>query len=308
MSSSRSTLGRGCSDRNVMIPSRTIAIEDLSCGLSVRSRHHHTAWSSKTTRPLAASTGWLTSTPSTVRMNQTPNGMPRASGPRTSRKNLTRSAGSSSVARTSSFRPRPVMVARPAARRLRTQWTSPPGGPHPTPARDLDDRQGGRARYARFPAADDDEPIEAHRNPSGQKGLEDRVEERDPPGDAGGADQIAHLRRSFLRRCFRVPHKGPARRRGRDRRLIESDPQGATSARSSRRSRSRSASTSISTILSAHCGAVRADRGHRSRADRRRVRGLRAARGRAGCVGGRGAAGDGGAARCGTRRVRDGVR
>jgi hypothetical protein len=31
------------------------------------------------------------------------------------------------VARTSSFRPRTVMVARPAARKLRTQWTSPQG-------------------------------------------------------------------------------------------------------------------------------------------------------------------------------------
>ena len=44
-----------------------------------------------------------------------------------SRKNATRSAGSSSVARTSSSRPRTVIVARPAARRLRTQLTSPHG-------------------------------------------------------------------------------------------------------------------------------------------------------------------------------------
>src|SRR4030095_9939435 len=86
-------------------------------------------------------------------------------------------------------------------------------------------------------------------NPRGERVLEDRVEERAPPGDAAGADQIAHLRRSFLRRGFGVPHKGPARRRGRDRCLIESDPQGATSARSSRRSRSGSASTTIATIL-----------------------------------------------------------
>ena len=78
-------------------------------------------------RPSAASTGSLRSTPSTMRMNRTPNGMPRASGPRTSRKNATRCVGSSSVARDLLVRPRTVMVARPAARRLRTQWTSPHG-------------------------------------------------------------------------------------------------------------------------------------------------------------------------------------
>ena len=44
-----------------------------------------------------------------------------------SRKNPTRCVGSSSVARTSCFRRRTVMVARPAARRLRTHWTSPQG-------------------------------------------------------------------------------------------------------------------------------------------------------------------------------------
>src|SRR5919202_1263045 len=60
-------------------------------------------------------------------MNQTPNGVLRASGPRMSRKNATRWVGSSSVAVTSSFRRRTLMVARPAARRLRTHWTSPQG-------------------------------------------------------------------------------------------------------------------------------------------------------------------------------------
>ena len=84
-------------------------------------------WSSKTRRPSAASTGWFRSTPSTMRTNQTPNGMDRASGPRMSRKKPTRCVGSSSVAMTSSSRRRTVMVARPAARRLRTQSTSPHG-------------------------------------------------------------------------------------------------------------------------------------------------------------------------------------
>jgi len=44
-----------------------------------------------------------------------------------SRKKPTRWVGSSSVALTSSFRPRTAIVARPAARRLRTHWTSPQG-------------------------------------------------------------------------------------------------------------------------------------------------------------------------------------
>jgi hypothetical protein len=39
---------------------------------------HPVGWSSKTRRPLAASTGSWRSTPSTMRMNQTPSGMPRA--------------------------------------------------------------------------------------------------------------------------------------------------------------------------------------------------------------------------------------
>ena len=56
-----------------------------------------------------------------------PNGMPSATGTRTSRKNAARSAGLSSVARTSSVRPRTVIDARPAARRFWTQWTSPHG-------------------------------------------------------------------------------------------------------------------------------------------------------------------------------------
>ena len=60
-------------------------------------------------------------------MNRTPNGIRRAMGAIVSRKNATRSIGSSSVARTSSVLPRTVIVARPEARRLRTQWTSPHG-------------------------------------------------------------------------------------------------------------------------------------------------------------------------------------
>jgi hypothetical protein len=39
---------------------------------------HPIGWSSKTRRPSAASTGWSRSTPSTMRMNQTPSGTPRA--------------------------------------------------------------------------------------------------------------------------------------------------------------------------------------------------------------------------------------
>ena len=53
--------------------------------------------------------------------------MLRATGPRTSRKNATRSVGSTTVAVTSSLRPRTEIVAEPAARRLRTHWTSPQG-------------------------------------------------------------------------------------------------------------------------------------------------------------------------------------
>ena len=44
-----------------------------------------------------------------------------------SRKKPTRCVESSSVAVTSSFRPRTEIVARPAARRFRTHWTSPQG-------------------------------------------------------------------------------------------------------------------------------------------------------------------------------------
>ena len=40
--------------------------------------HHPIGWSSKTRRPSAASTGWSRSTPSAMRMNQTPSGLPRA--------------------------------------------------------------------------------------------------------------------------------------------------------------------------------------------------------------------------------------
>jgi hypothetical protein len=79
------------------------------------------------TATLATSTGWLRSTPSAIRMNFTPNGVRRARGPRTSRKKITRCASSSSVALICSPRRRTVIVARPAARKLRTQLTSPQG-------------------------------------------------------------------------------------------------------------------------------------------------------------------------------------
>jgi ABC-type lipoprotein export system ATPase subunit len=86
-----------------------------------------TGWSSKTRRSCATSTGSFRSVWSRRRTNVMPPGIDRAYGPSTSRKKWTRSAGFSSVARTSSFRPRFVSVARPAARRLRTQLTSPHG-------------------------------------------------------------------------------------------------------------------------------------------------------------------------------------
>jgi hypothetical protein len=60
-------------------------------------------------------------------MNRTPNGMPRATGRSVSRKNATRSVALSSTARTVSVRRRASIVACPAARRLRTQCTSPHG-------------------------------------------------------------------------------------------------------------------------------------------------------------------------------------
>ncbi len=60
-------------------------------------------------------------------MSQGPSGMVRATGTRTSRKNSVLSAWSSSVAVTSSVRRPAVIVAVPAARRLRTQSTSPNG-------------------------------------------------------------------------------------------------------------------------------------------------------------------------------------
>src|SRR2546428_77144 len=56
-----------------------------------------------------------------------PSRVPRTRGPRTSRKNSTASSAPSSTAVTSSSRPRTAVVARPAARRLRTQSTSPKG-------------------------------------------------------------------------------------------------------------------------------------------------------------------------------------
>jgi hypothetical protein len=58
-----------------------------------------------------------------MRTNETPNRMLRERGPRTPWKSPMRGVGSSSVARTSSFRPCAAMVARPAAHTLRTYWT-----------------------------------------------------------------------------------------------------------------------------------------------------------------------------------------
>ena len=100
-----------------------------------------------------------------------PNGMPRATGPRTSRKNATRSAWSSSVAVTSSALRRTVMVAPPAARRLRTQLTSPHGAQTQRLPDDVDDRDRRRAGQAARPAADGDEAVEAQRDAGGQRGA-----------------------------------------------------------------------------------------------------------------------------------------
>ena len=127
--------------------------------------------SSKTDRPAAASTGSSRSTPSTVRMNQNPSGIRRASGPRTSRKNPMRCVASSSVALTCSF------AAPERDRRVagRAQIADPvdlaPGRPDPTPTRDLDDRHGCGAKHAARPAANRDEPVETQRNAGGQGGT-----------------------------------------------------------------------------------------------------------------------------------------
>jgi hypothetical protein len=56
-----------------------------------------------------------------------------------------------------------------------------PGGPDPTPASYLNDRQRRGARQAALPAANGDEPIGTHRYASDQKELQDWAEEPDPP-------------------------------------------------------------------------------------------------------------------------------
>ena len=104
-----------------------------------------------------------------------------------SRKNATRCVGSSSVARTSSFRPRTVIVASAGGAQVAHPVDLAPGGPDPAPADDLDDRDGRGARQAALPAADGDEPVEAQRDAGAQQGLGDRGEERDPARRAGGA-------------------------------------------------------------------------------------------------------------------------
>jgi hypothetical protein len=83
--------------------------------------------SSKTQRPSAAPSGSSISTLSMTRTNVRPKGKLRTSGPYVSRKKSTRCVRSSSIAVTSTVRPRFRIVARPAARRFRTQWTSPQG-------------------------------------------------------------------------------------------------------------------------------------------------------------------------------------
>jgi hypothetical protein len=68
-----------------------------------------------------------------------------------------------------------------------------PWSPDPAPSRDFDNRQRRGAGQATLPAADGDEPIEAQRNASSQKELENCAEEPNPPWHASGADNsIAH--------------------------------------------------------------------------------------------------------------------
>src|SRR5439155_17368014 len=84
-------------------------------------------WSSNTGRPRTASSGLSTSILSTVRTNHPPRRDRRARGAMTVRTNSAASPDPSSTAITvSDLRPT-ERVARPAARRLRTQWTSPKG-------------------------------------------------------------------------------------------------------------------------------------------------------------------------------------
>jgi hypothetical protein len=84
-----------------------------------------------------------------------------------------------------------------------------PGGPDPTPASYLNDRQGRGARQAALPAANGDEPIGTDRYASDQKELQDWAEEPDPPWQMRSLrhrdflDSIAHQRSS----CRRVPKR-----------------------------------------------------------------------------------------------------
>jgi hypothetical protein len=78
-----------------------------------------------------------------------------------------------------------------------------PGGPDPTPASYLNDRQRRGARQAALPAANGDQPIGTHRYASDQKELQDWAEEPDPPWHMWTLrhrdflKSIAHLRSSF---------------------------------------------------------------------------------------------------------------
>jgi hypothetical protein len=79
-----------------------------------------------------------------------------------------------------------------------------PGGPDPAPPRDFDDGHGRSARQAALPAANGDEPVEAHRNASGQQNLGNRAPERDPRWrGCVPTNAIAHVRDSFVPRSVR---------------------------------------------------------------------------------------------------------
>jgi len=83
-----------------------------------------------------------------------------------------------------------------------------PGGPDPTPAQDLDDRQRRGAGQAALPAADGNKPIEAQRNASSQKELEDCAEDPNPPWHPSGAhNSIAHFITHPCLDSFGLPHR-----------------------------------------------------------------------------------------------------
>ncbi len=179
-----------------------------------------------------------------------PNGMPLCDRTEGVAEEADPCAGSSSVAATSSVRPRTVRVARPAARRLRTHWTSPHGDQiQRLPEASMIAIGVVRGRPL-FRPRTVTSPFEAEWNAGGQQDPGDRVEDGDPTWSAPGtADSFAHsvwlLHASVLPCCHRGdPHEGADVTAADGR-----DPQPATTVRSSCASRTGSARMSIATIL-----------------------------------------------------------